>query len=118
MNGELSRTYLLLLAAGIDPMTGNFLPEESVVKRPEVVEALRDGVEALREQQKLQQLEATAHETYESEADRRWEPWLPEEEKMLRSEYEKGTTITNIAKKMHRTRNAIRARLKKLGLLE
>ena len=48
MNGELSRTYLLLLAAGIDPMTGEFLPEDSVVKRPEVVRALRDGVEALR----------------------------------------------------------------------
>ena len=46
-------------------MTGEFLPEDSVVKRPEVVRALRDGVEALREQQKLQQLEATADETYE-----------------------------------------------------
>ena len=51
MNGELSRNYLLLLAAGIDPMTGEFLPEDSVVKRPEVVEALRDGVEALRRMQ-------------------------------------------------------------------
>ena len=117
MNGELSRTYLLLLAAGIDPMTGEFLPENSAVKRPAVVQALRDGAEALREQQKLQSLEA-AGEACEPGEDRRWEPWLPEEEKLLRAEYEKGTTITNIAKKMHRTRNAIRARLKKLGLLE
>ena len=107
MNGELSRTYLLLLAAGIDPMTGKFLPEDSAVKRPAVVQALRDGAEALR----LLQAEDSDNQRQRQRAGR---PWTGQEERQLEQMYAEGASIEEMCRTLQRRRRSLEKRLQHL----
>ena len=107
MNGELSRTYLLLLAAGIDPMTGEFLPEDSVVKRPEVVEALRDGVEALR------RMQAMPDERQRKPRQPREErPWTGDELRLLKQMYIAGASLRMMRKTLGRNTRELEKQLR------
>ena len=46
------------------------------------------------------------------------ERWMVEDDLRLRELFQEGTTISQLAQEFHRTQGAIRARLKKLGLIE
>ena len=107
MNGELSKNYLLLLAAGIDPMTGDFLPEDSAVKRPEVVQALRDGVEALRRMQ-----ETPDERRRNPRQPRAKRPWTEDELRLLKQMYIAGASLRMMRKALGRSTRELEKQLR------
>ena len=97
----------MLLAAGIDPMTGEFLPEDSVVKRPEVVEALRDGVEALR------RMQAMPDEGRRKPRQPREErPWTGDELRLLKQMYIAGASLRMMRKTLGRNTRELEKQLR------
>ena len=96
---EINRAAELLraLADGIDPMTGQPLPDESVYNRPEII---------------LQELQERADSTAAVNAGRNWST---EEEAQLLQEYGMGLPIETIARRHGRSVGAIETRLSELG---
>ena len=102
---EINRAAELLraLADGIDPMTGQPLPDESVYNRPEIIRALHCV---------LQELQERADSTAAVHAGRNWST---EEEAKLLQEYGMGLPIETIARRHGRSVGAIETRLSELG---
>ena len=56
--------------------------------------------------------------TPKAQAELHGQPWTAEQENILRDMFSKGAATSDIAKALCRGNGAIRARLKKLGLIE
>ena len=74
-----------------------------MIDNPDVVLSIEQGEEAYRQQEK----KANAGQV-----------WTEEEDRRLRGEFESGMKIPEIARGHGRTNGAIRARLKRHGLIE
>lgn len=98
------------LADGVDPMTGNDLPGESVLRDARVRAALVAGMVALDKQQRLRERQSALPK----QAGR---PWDAEEDQRLADAYDEGTAIRSLAELHGRTTGAIKSRLAKLGKL-
>lgn len=94
---------LLALADGIDPITGNHLPEESVYNNPEIIRAIHCL---------LRQLQARSDNAAAVNAGRSWHA---DEERQLLEEYDAGLSVDEIARRHGRSPGAIEARLSELG---
>ena len=105
-----ARQILQRLAAGVDPASGEALPAGTVLKQPEVVQALLAGVAALESEalrlRRRAQLPANVGR-----------PWSEPEEQALAAEFGSRIELTEIAARHHRTLAAIEARLERLGLI-
>ncbi len=97
-----AKEILRCLAEGIDPSTGEVLPNESPYNNPDVIRALFIVLSAP-EKKSTSPLNAGT-------------PWTPEEDTTLRNEFLSKATVLSIAKSHGRTRGAINSRLKYLGL--
>ena len=106
-----ARNVLHALIQGVDPDTGNELPSDTVLNRPDVLRALLASVAALDAVQaralRRAQLPPSVGKT-----------WEDKEERKLREAYQQGMPIPEIAARHGRTVRAIEARLVKLGLLQ
>ena len=91
------------LANGVDPMTGEVLPQESVYNSPDVIRALFVVLDALK------------NHTDESLRNV-GKPWTEVEDDKLRDEVAAKIAISDIAIEHGRTRGAIQSRMEKLGL--
>ena len=102
---EIKRAAELLrgLADGVDPMTGQPLPDESVYNRPEIIRALHCV---------LQELQSRANGPAAVNAGRNWSA---EEEARLLQEYGAGLPVEMIARRHGRSVGAIETRLSELG---
>ena len=110
MNNAKSKEILRALIQGIDPVTGNELPQDSVLQKSDVLRALLAGVAALelttaREQRRAQLPQSVG------------KAWTNEEEQQLRGEFIGREPLEQIATKHGRTARAIEARLEKMGLI-
>jgi hypothetical protein len=96
------------LADGVDPFTGDELPDESVYQSAKVLRALLAGLGALKKQHEksiqLAKLPAKAGE-----------PWDEEEDESLLSAFDEGSTPAQLAEVHGRTTGAIKSRLAKKG---
>lgn len=99
------------LADGIDPQTGESFPKESPFQNAAIVRALVVATQCLEQSIQLarrkQSLPANGGKT-----------WTPEDESHLSEEYDAGKNIDELARELHRTSGAVRARLIKLGKIE
>ena len=93
------------LAEGIDPTTGEVMPENSVYNKGDVVRALYAVLKHLDEKP-----------TKMGQHENAGKPWTNIEDKHLKDEFESGTKISEIAKEHGRTYLAIESRLDHLGL--
>lgn len=93
---------LRLLADGIDPSTGEILPADSIMQRPDIVRAL--GAACLALEKPARQGESRAGL-----------PWSRTEDSQLLSGHDQGLTVHALAQKLGRTVGAIRARLLRFG---
>lgn len=102
---EIKRAAELLrgLADGVDPMTGQPLPDESVYNRPEIIRALHCV---------LRELQERADGAAAVNAGRNWSA---EEETQLLQEYSAGLPVETIARRHRRSVGAIETRLSELG---
>ena len=103
---------LLALSRGLDPMSGEVLPQESIVRRAEIIRALQEAARVLENPARRR-------------ADRTWHaplppktgtPWSQEEDAILRSGHQNGRSVEELSSDFGRTPNAIATRLERLGL--
>lgn len=105
-----ARMILDFLVRGIDPKTGDELPEDSVVNDIDVSRAMGTAVFALDQMSARLARRAQLPESV-------GKAWTKEEEQTLKDEFNCNEPIALIAERHGRTNRAIEARLEKLGLL-
>jgi DNA-binding NarL/FixJ family response regulator len=105
-----ARQILQSLIQGIDPVTSEELPCETVLQHADVLRALLAGLTA------LEQTAARAQRRSQL-PDNVGQAWTTEEESRLVAAFKSGSTATAIAHQHGRTLRAIEARLEKLGLI-
>lgn len=105
-----AREILVSLIEGREPGSGESLPSDCVVHRPDVIRALLVGVGAI--------------DTTDARVKRRAQlpenvgiGWTTKEEEQLRSEFAAKTPLMEIAARHGRTLRAIEARLERMGLI-
>jgi hypothetical protein len=98
------------LADGVDPHTGEMFAAESPYQSPETVRALFEAIRGL----ELLDSRSRRIQTLPQNAGK---PWTIEEDQILVSRFESGTTIKELSVQHSRTQGAIQARLIKLGKL-
>lgn len=102
-----TKQVIAALASGVDPETGELVPEDSVLQRPSVIRALYAALKAVEQSGGARTGPPNG-----------WNPWTQAEDNQLRSEHANGQSVASIAKNHGRTRAAIDARLLKLGLID
>jgi hypothetical protein len=105
-----AKQILQSLIQGIDPVTAEELPRETVLQRADVLRALLAGVSA------LEQTAARALRRAQL-PDNVGQSWTTEEEHKLIAAFKSGNSPLTIAREHGRTLRAIEARLEKLGLI-
>ena len=96
------------LADGVDPHTGEVLPEDSAYQHPQVIRALFLAVQALERLEGRKRREERLPENV-------GKPWDRSEDVQLGEGFDAGMTIKELAKRHGRTSGAIQARLERLG---
>ena len=105
-----ARQILQSLIQGVDPVTGEELPRETVLQHADVLRALLAGLSAL-------ELTAARAQRRAQLPDNVGLAWTTDEETRLLAEFKSGESPEAIAHKHGRTLRAIEARLEKLGLI-
>jgi hypothetical protein len=105
-----ARQVLQSLIQGLDPITEEELPRETVLQHAEVLRALLAGLSA------LEQTAARAHRRAQL-PDNVGQTWTTDEEQRLVAAFKSGESPCTIASQHGRTLRAIEARLERLGLI-
>lgn len=103
-----AKELLAALADGVNPLTGEILPDDNICNQAEIVRALNTAVIELDKQ---------ATRKARPQPDKAGKPWSKEEEAQLVAEYQKGIASNEIAKLHSRSKGAIASRLVRLGLI-
>lgn len=101
-----AKELLETLADGVNPMTGEVLPECDSCNQLEVVRALHTV---------LKSLESISETRKKPQAENAGKPWSEEDEERLSQMFEAGYTSREICDHFGRTKGAIAARLVRLG---
>ena len=109
MEIDRAKELLTILADGINPITGELLPDEDSCNQVEIVRALHSVIMELDNKNK------TPTKKYRENSGK---PWTAEEENQLIAEYNEGLKVKDIAKIHERSNGAIMARLMKIGGIE
>ena len=102
-----AREIISALAEGVDPTTGEVLPDNSVYNKGEIVRAFYAVLNHLEEKKPKKNMPANAGK-----------PWTKEDEDLLVSLYRSGTPKRDICKTMQRTESGVAARLVRLGEID
>lgn len=102
-----AKEIISALAEGVDPTTGEILPENSVCNKGEIVRAFYAVLNHLDEKKPKKNLPTNAGK-----------PWTKEDEVLLVSLYRSGTPKREICKTMQRTESGVAARLVHLGIID
>lgn len=98
-----AKELLSVLADGIDPFTGEILPQDHICNRPEMIRAFHAVLSAIPPSKKN-------HLPHNA-----GKPWTQAEEEKLLGEFDSGMTTIAIAKAHGRSKGAIESRLVALG---
>lgn len=101
-----AKEILSILVDGVDPTTGEVLPDNSVCNKGEVVRALYTVLNCLNEKKPKKNLPQNAGK-----------PWSAEEDAKLKSYFEVGMSKEELCAEFERTPGSISSRLIRLGLL-
>jgi len=107
MNSLEAKTILDLLADGIDPTTGEQLPEDHFLNHRDCVRALSLASNAL----------GAAPKRARSYPENYGAPWLEVDDQVLSKMHSEGIDFGKMAAHLRRTRSGIKGRLNRLGLL-
>ena len=103
---EYAKKILSVLADGINPITGELLPDTDSSNQPEVIRALHTV---------LNSIDNVSSAQKKARPENAGKPWSQEEDDALRDEYRQGMKASEIAKIHIRSRGAITARLVRIG---
>ena len=101
-----AKEILEILADGVNPLTGEVLPEWDSCNQVEIVRALHTV---------LKRLESIQEKTQKSQAENAGKPWTEDDEEILCQLFEAGCTSRELCNRFGRTKGAIAARLVHLG---
>lgn len=101
-----AKEILTALAEGIDPTTGEVLPEDSICNKGEVVRALYTVLNRLDSIRPKKNLPKNTGK-----------PWTQEDDDELRACFKSGMSQKDICAKFERTSGSISSRLARLGLI-
>ena len=102
-----AKEIVSILAEGIDPTTGELLPEDSVCNKGDIVRAFYTILNSLDTNKPKKNLPENAGK-----------PWTKEDEDLLVKLYHAGTPKKDICNTFKRTATGIAARLVRLGVIE
>lgn len=102
MELERARTLLTELADGVDPLTGECLPSDSVCNRPEIIRALQH----------------TAGGRKRTSPPNAGKPWTEADDSALLQMYDAGSDVEELKTHFQRSRTAIIRRLERLGRVQ
>ena len=97
------------LASGIDPTTGELLPEDHVCNNVEVVRALYSLMQAV---------DVSKSKNNKDKPENAGKPWTERDDKMLCEMFEKNVAIKDMSEYFKRTKGSIASRLVKLGKIK
>lgn len=101
-----AKEILEILADGVNPVTGEVLPEWDGCNQVEIVRAFHTV---------LKNLESVQEKPKKPQAENAGKPWTEEDEEILCQMFETGCTSREMCKRFGRTKGAIGARLVRLG---
>lgn len=106
MDIQRAKELLTVLADGIDPLTGEVLPQTDSCNQADIVRALHAVLLELDKQpkKKAKPLPENAGK-----------PWAAADDEQLRIAYRSGETLSDLAKEYKRTTGSIAARLVRIG---
>lgn len=107
-----ARQIIEALAGGIDPATGEVLPDDSPVSNPHVIRALFIAARALESP-----AAAKAARPASTAPAKAGKSWAEDEDQRLLAAFDSGTPVAELARAHERTTGAINARLVRLGQL-
>lgn len=111
MNILKAKEIITALADGVDPYTGEVLPNDSPYQNPKTVRALFLALNGLK-------MINSKEEKIKSLPDNAGNPWTNQEDIELSKSFDEGLTISELSIKHGRTRGAIQSRLVKLGKIQ
>lgn len=100
-----AKEILSTLAEGVDPTTGEILPDNSVCNKGEIVRAFYAVLNHLDEKKPKKNMPANAGK-----------PWSAEEDAKLKSCFDAGMSRKELCTEFERTSGSISSRLVRLGL--
>jgi len=106
------RKIIRLLADGVDPITGEILPDTSPYNHPKIIRALfalLEGTELPKKSKIKPDRNLPA---------KHGKSWLQEEKDYTAASYKKGISIKEIAAHLQRTTGSIRSELIRQGLIQ
>lgn len=103
-----AKELLTILADGVNPMTGEVLPQEDPCNQVEIVRALHAVLGAISEPEAIDAKQ-------KNKPVNAGKPWTKEEEAEIIAAFDAGTPVAQIAKDHGRTRGSVRSRLTQLG---
>ena len=101
-----AKEIISALAEGIDPTTGEILPEDNIYNKGEVVRALYTALNTFDTSKPKRELPQNAGK-----------PWLTEDDERLKACFESGMTKKELCAEFERTPGSISSRLIRLGLI-
>lgn len=110
MNTPQAKAILESLVQGVDPETGERLPQNTFLDKPNVIRALLGGVAALG-------LAAIRDARKAAAPSNIGKVWSEAEKQQLIDEFQSGKAIADISKDHGRTIRAIESRLETMGLI-
>ena len=105
MDLQRAKEIIYALAEGVDPTTGEVLPDNSVCNKGEIVRAFYAVLNHLEEKKPKKNLPANAGK-----------PWTNEDDAKLKICFESGMSTKELCVKFERTSGSISSRLARLGL--
>ena len=107
-----AKQIIEVLAGGIDPATGEVLPDDSPLSSPHVIRALFIAANA------LEMMAAKALRPAAAAPGKAGKSWTEEEDQRLLSAFDAGTPVAELVRAHERTTGAINSRLIRLGRLQ
>ena len=100
---------LRVLSDGIDPFTGEILPNDSPYQNAHIIRALNNAIEALKIQARYERRRI-------EQPKNAGKSWTPDEDELLIQAFKEGKTILEIARAHRRTKGTIEKRLLSHGV--
>lgn len=98
-----------LLAEGVNPLTGEVLPDETVYNSPLVIRSLFAVIEAA---------QTTPAKSARAKPDNQGKPWTEDDKALIATAHAAGADIKTLAQQFARTVGGIEAELLRQGLIE
>ena len=112
MTPEEAKQIIDVLASGVDPATGEVLPEDNALNSPHVIRALFIASKA------LERMAAKPARPSAAAPGKAGKPWSEDEDQRLLAGFDAGTPVAALALAHERSSGAITSRLERLGRLQ